>query len=281
MLQKLSNQPESYRELLARSFNLYRYALRQVLMLGLLLSAVIFMPRLIADVKGEDLSALVEPQTAYNIIASVLLYITGIGLMAAIFWHVYCVAKRRKDSFSKDFQVALSKLFYIIIAAIVLFIIGSSLSFINYYIGSLLQQTGLFYQPDIWPTLLLLTIIALQMAGSLYISTLFYFYLPLIVTENDKPIFSLVDSAKLVWGNVWRVISLQLTPWIVYLLTIIIIKLVFKVNFHIYVFQNDGASTLYESIFHLIIFALFIPWFIATGIAQLHDLELRKKLKKK
>jgi hypothetical protein len=111
-----------------------------------------------------------------------------------------------------------------------------------------------------------------------YIIFAFYFYLALILTENQRIISSLKRSAYLVWGNWWRVANLQLTPWLINLLCLLLIKKYLPVNIHLYFVSGAEPSTFLSTLLNIIIFAIFIPWFGATLLVQLRDLELRKKV---
>jgi hypothetical protein len=114
-----------------------------------------------------------------------------------------------------------------------------------------------------------------QFCAIFYIYYLFYFYLPLILTENEGAFSSLKKSAVLVWRNWWRTCVVQILPWACYLIFLVIVREAFKLNLHIY-FIDNYSPTIGITCLQILLFALFIPWPAATLLVQLRDLELRK-----
>jgi hypothetical protein len=108
---------------------------------------------------------------------------------------------------------------------------------------------------------------------------LFFFYFPLILTENKGPIDSLIRSAQLVWGYWWKTLWVQTLPWLCYLGVLLLMQSM-GISTHIYFFKPTLITPLATAV-HIFIFALFFPWFAATMLVQLRDLELRAKLNKK
>jgi hypothetical protein len=117
----------------------------------------------------------------------------------------------------------------------------------------------------------------IQIMLIVYIYTLFVFLIPLIAIENRGVLGSLERSVYFVWNHWWRVFSVQFTPWISYLILLFIIRFILRIDIHIY-FMEQTPHSFAATLLHLIIFALFIPWVAAILLAQLNDLELRKKM---
>jgi hypothetical protein len=124
-----------------------------------------------------------------------------------------------------------------------------------------------------------LTALPLMLYAALvfYIYVLLLFYLPIIVTEGKGLMSALGRSVKLVWKNAWRVIKLQLCLWAFYFVFLLFLKEVLRIEIHIFFFDTERVSL--TAMFILVLmFSLFISWYAASLLVQLHDLELRKKL---
>ena len=72
-------------------------------------------------------------------------------------------------------------------------------------------------------------------------------------------------------------LRVQITPWLAYLITLIIIKFGIKVPIHIYFVNPGEQQTFLATFIHILIFAIFVPWVGAVMLVQLRDLELRKQ----
>lgn len=272
----LKKTPETNQTLLKSSLFLYRRSFSKVFIFAFLLAIVVFIPRLIADALGYDYLANTSILhvsrigiIAINIIASML--------FIAIVWDIYCVSRHKAERLSEDIKVGAQRFIFVFIAAFIesaiLFVIIAAF----YGIQLILHYYHLLFRADFLHLLLTLLIFSGQFLLLLYISTLFYFFMPLIVLEKKGIVAALEKSAALVWNNWWRTISLQLTPWICYLIVLICIRNLLGVNVNIY-FMNPLQYDYWSTIVNLVIFAFFIPWFGALLVVQLKDLELRKKM---
>ncbi len=61
-----------------------------------------------------------------------------------------------------------------------------------------------------------------------------------------------------------------------YLILLFLIRFVAHINIHVYYMQTENES-LAAILFHIVLFALFIPWVAATQLVQLRDLEAAVK----
>lgn len=273
-----STEPESSNQLILRSLDLYRRAFLHVFFLALALSFIVFTPRLVALLAGQDIFENISMYNPHKLWL-VLINFCALIFFTALLWRVRCVMKHQHESLLDDFSVALRKIIYIVVATIlenllILFIIFFSVIFIYFFVFSGQQNS---ITTDM-PTLTIMFILfVLQLSVIFLIFFLLYFYLPIIVVENKKIIESLKKSAHLVWHHLSQTIWVQMTPWLIYLMTLIVIKYVFKIDLHIY-FMGPQLPTVISSLVHIVLFALFIPWVASTMLVQLHDLELRSEL---
>ncbi len=272
-----AKQPESTSRILSRSLELYRRTFFHVFPLALILAIIAFIPRLITLMSGQDLLTTL-PNLSLHKIWLFLLDVVCLIIMLAILWCMQSLTSGTKETFKIDFQVALKKFPLIIVAAIIQSLIFMSIMLVTYGFYIILLQYHLLFQTNIYAVFLLSLPMTIAWILYLYAFYLFYFYLPLILTENAGIISSLVRSAKLVWGNWWRTFRAQVTPWISYLIVLILVKYIGHVNLHIY-FIKVNTLSLSATALHIFIFALFLPWFASTLLVQLRDLELRKKPK--
>lgn len=269
-----SRFPETYWQLLTRSFTLYRRTLPHVFVLSLLLSLTVFIPRLISLMLGHD------PFVTVSILSLPRLWLTLLDILslfifAAILWRINSFIREGHEPILDDLKVGLHKIPYIFTAALFQVVLATLLAYCLFFIllqdVTLTQQEILSYDPT------LITIVFLvQFAMAVYLAVLFYFYLAIIVLENKGIIASLEKSAILVWKNGWRTFSLQITPWLFYLLILVILKFIFHAPIHIY--YTEGEYSLFGTGMNLLLFAFFQPWVASVLLVQLRDLELRKKL---
>lgn len=282
MVTALSKHPETYSELLARSLRLYRQVLPRTFLFALLVAIILFIPRLICVAVGKNVF-LIPGQFNSQLLLYLTIYVSTLWFLAAILWCINCIQTHKHKNFVDDVRMAGKRILYVIGAGILLSLVGVVTGFCAYILHCLFWFLNLYsYNNYLTDTLVFLVLLA-QVGVSVYISTLFYFYFPLIVIEKEGIILALNQSALLVWGRIWKTICLQVTPWFCYLITLIVIKMVFKVNIVIYFMPVDPVSNFYPTVLHILIFAFFIPWGCALMLTQLGDLELRKEktLKKK
>ena len=271
-----STQPEPIRQLLKRSLRLYREALPKVIIVACLLAVISFIPRLVALAVGQDIFAYV-PQFSAEQLWLLLFELLGLVLFTILLWRIQCVMDGMHDSLKEDLFITFKKLPRIIGAAIVESAVILLLFFMTMGVFYFLREQNLLDTTNHFQLFLLFIPIFAQLLLNGFIFVLLMFYLPLILTENKHIFAALGKSAVLVWGNWWRTFITQSIPWLVYLITLVIIKFVFRIHIHIYFIKITQLS-LFATVVHIIIFALFIPWSAATLLVQLKDLEIRKRL---
>jgi hypothetical protein len=275
----LPSQPESYKQLIRRSFLLYRKSFSKIILLSFLLSVVVFIPRLLSNIIGQDIFANISPFSPHRLWL-VVIDLVSLTCFIGILWHMHCVVVRLHEPLVEDFLVGIKKVIYVFIAAIIQSTIVFAVVMLIYGIQILLHEHHLLFGKNLLGILFTVFVFFSQLAIIVYVSTLFCFFIPIIAIENKGIITSLERSVSLVWNHWWRTFSVQLTPWFSYLILLLIIKYVFRLNIHIYFMEYDSHSN-WITCLYIILFTLFIPWAASLMIIQLKDLELRKKLTQK
>lgn len=274
----LSKQPESNWMLLTRSINLYRMTFTRVIGLAFLLSFVVFIPRILSQILGHPLlvdQAIKDPRYLWFILVD----IAGMLLFIAIFWRVYAVIHRRHETYKEDFQLALKRVFFAVIATFLQNLLILILTILIVGLFFWLNRTNLLF--TLTPTGIIFTLVLFvgQFLLVLYGYTLFIFMVPVIALENKGIFSSIKRSVLLVWNHWWRTFSLQVLPWMTYVFVLIILRYVLQINFNIYFLSSSGV--IWATLLQLVLFALFVPWVATVMLVQLHDLELRKKITQK
>ncbi len=277
----LPSQPEPYSILLKRSLILYFRGFSKAIIFSLLLALVIFTPRLFADITGRDIFLGISgtnPRRLWLFVFDIISMLFSI----AIYWHLFCVLRNKDEPLAEDFARGIKKVLHVFLATLIQGIILLAVTVVIYGILFLLYQYRVFHlesvsQMNIWRTLFLMVILLSQLFLIMYVTTLFVFIVPIIVIENNGVLPALEKSASLVWNHWWRTFSLQITPWFFYLITLLVIRFIIRINIHIYFFEQ-GTHTILTTIMNILIFALFIPWIASAVIVQLRDLELRKEI---
>jgi len=268
----LSTHPENYSKVLARSFLLYRRAFFRVIFLSLVLSIIVFIPRILTVILRQDLwadVALFNPKR----IGFVLIDLISLTLFTAMLWRIRCVITDMHETFFDDLKTTFRKIPRIIVASLlqIVMVLAMNLLFfvVIYYMHPETASSWKIAVP-----IIILFFIQFFLAFCIYL--LFYFYLPTILIENEGVISSLTKSASLVWKNLWRTWIVQVTPWLAYLACLLFLQVALKINIHIYFIEDIHPPTWTSTVLHIALFALFLPWTATTMITQLRDLELRK-----
>lgn len=270
---KLSTQPETNSQLLARSLALYQATFPKVFYLGLILSIVAFIPRILFVATSTDFSSLHLSNPIR--LMYILIDLVSLIFFTAILWRMQCKSHHRRETILTDIKIAFRKLPAIFVATIIQ---SLAISIVVISLVVLLYFFQLYAQPNLMTLLVFSLIAILQVCVAIYLFFEFYFYIVLIVTEDKGVLPALKRSIFLVWGNWWRTFLLQITPWVIYLVCIILIRNYLHFNLHIYFIKETVIATWPTTIIHILLFALFIPWAAANVLVQLRDLELRKKL---
>lgn len=272
-----STQHETTSQLLGRSWLIYFSTFRKVFFLSLVLSIIAFIPRVIALIAKHDIVAdlpLLSPHQLWLL----LIYIVDLSLFMAILWRLQCVTTGAHESLSADLSMGFRKVPLIIGAAFIQFclfaIVTLTLMGLNVYV----YQQGVVTNINLLDIVIIGFPAILQMIFCVYAFYLLYFYFPIILTENQGIFASLIKSAKLVWGHWWKAFWPITIPWIIYVLVLMAFKAM-GFDMHIYFFEAHKL-TISATVLHIVIFAIFIPWFAATALVVLRDLELRQNLPK-
>lgn len=274
----LPTEPSSYRELLQRSLVLYFKSFKKTLGIALLLSIVLYLPRIICDIAGRNIFANLSSFSSYQlwqIVTELIAQVLFIGLN----WHMYCTVRHRNERLTEDLRIGLKKLWYVFAATILLSLVVLvaiflfiSLQKMRFGINAANGTAGWFHTSSVF-------LLLIESLSIIYLATLFIFFVPIIAIENRGILRSLQHSARLVWNHWWRTLSTQVTPWAVFLL---ISSLVNE-----YTSEYLGVNlAIYQPIWwltaiYVILFALFAGWSTALLLVQLKDLELRNHLRSK
>lgn len=272
----LPTKPESNRQLIKRSFRLYKASFKTVIFLSFLLAVTAFIPRILSDSIGQEIFASLPPLSLHRLWL-ILVNLGALLFIIAILWRMHCIIHRIHEPLVEDLMRGLKKLFYVFLAGIIESAIIFAVAMIIYGIQLLIVQKDFLFNYHTLGMILTFLIFAVQLALIIYISTLFFFLIPLIAVENNSILVSIERSILLGWNHWWRIFSLQMTPWVVYILLLFVIRFIFGVNIHIY-FIEHGDHTIWTTLLHIVIFTLYVPWVAALIMVQLKDLELRKKI---
>jgi hypothetical protein len=275
----LATQPESMNRLISRSFKLYLKGLPRVFIFSLLLSLIVFFPRIYAQMASQELNA----SLIISGMQSLWLLLIEFGVLyvfTSMLWRVRCVLHQEHESIFADLKIAIKKLPLIIAAALIQAFILSSLAAVALIFGFYLTQNQTIFVDGVQSNWVFLAglVLAFNVWVSIYIYYLLIFYLPLILTEDKGIIAAIKQSIVLVWCNWWRTFLFLTFPWLCYVVCLIVIRNFFKLDLHIYFIEPIGHSNWFAIIAHIFIFAIFIPWIAAALLIQLRDLELRKKV---
>lgn len=272
---KPSMHPETYSELVARSLRLYRGVFPQAFGFALLISIVLFIPRLICVAIGQNVFL---TTTKVNQVALLYfaMYLSALWFLAALFWCINCLERGVHKNFIDDVEMAGKRICYVLGAAVILFLLSSLVGLLAYLVNEWFWHLKLYSYDKFLTSFLFFVVCFAQVGVSVWLATLFYFYFPLIVIEHNGILNALKQSAQLVYGKVGQTLRLQLTPWLLYFLVLILIKMVFKLNIHIYFMPQNPGATFYPTLVHIVVLALFIPWGSSMALVQLRDYELRR-----
>lgn len=272
----LASHSETYSQLIRRSLRLYKHVFFRVFIYSLLLAIIAFIPQLSTFISDRpiqiDLTRF-DPRNLWLL----LINICALVFFAAQLWRVRCVVRDEHESVGDDIKVALKHIPAIFAAVFlqVLLIIT-----INFVIGTLVyfiihDSQGVIVI-DTARSILAAILLSIQTVAVFYALFAFYFYLPIILVENKGILESLRKSASLVWRHWWQTVSVQLTPWLCFLLTLIILQMLTPLSIRLYFYPSLSAPDLLSTCVTLLIFALYIPWVACLLLLQLHNLELEK-----
>jgi len=267
MKKKIANLPTNYFGLIKASLQLYRASFDRTIILSFLFTLFIFIPNILAIITGTPLFIF----TSFTVqqLWFLMVQLIGTALYVAILWRMHCVLRGIHELMTDDLKMGVEKVLYIIASIVVatLILFGVFLLVIGIHHWLQYNQFNLMSHPILLSVLFIwLGIIVL------YICSLFIFFAPLIVTENYGVFTSLKRSASLVWNHWGRVITTQITPWVVYVLIMTLFRYLFKLDILMY-----GIYAIGFTFVHILVVTLLLPWLAALSLMQLKDLELRNK----
>jgi hypothetical protein len=267
--------PLNYGALIKRSLLLYKVSIKSVLFLSILLSIIAFIPRFLSLAIGQDIFYDLGPLDVHRFWLLVI-DIAGLIFFISILWRIHGIICQAHEPLREDLKIGIKKVAQVFVASLIqsTLVFGSTL-----LIFSILLVIKDYLVPSISYLHLVFfgLIFTAQFILLLYIYSLFIFLTPIIAIENKGIISALKRSVLLVWNHWWRTISVQITPWICYLATLVIMKSLLNINVHIF-FAERSHHSLFITFCNMILFALFIPWVAALLLVQLKDLELRKNI---
>lgn len=272
----LPSEPKPYKDIIWRSLVLYRVSFTKIFLFSLLLAIIVFIPRIMSDIIGQDIFTSLNPLNPYRLWL-IVVNLVSLIFFIAILWHMHCVVRNKHEPFIEDFAIGAKKSLYVFIAGIIQSAIIFAFGVIIYGFLFLLHHFQLLFIHTLLGVILTTLIFFGQFILLMYVATLFIFLIPLIAIENKGIINALEKSVSLVWNHWWRVFSTQLTPWVFYVGLLIILKYVLKIDIHIYFTQKEQLN-LWVTLLNIGLFTLYAPWVAALLLTQLKDLEIRKKL---
>lgn len=272
----LPAHPEPNRALFKHSFTIYKLSFKKVFGLALLLSFIVFIPRLLQDFTGINLF------NSSNTLRLAMLLVDFIGVLIfiSILWRVYHAIHGGKEPVKTDVKIGLRRVIAAFIASALQAIILIFVLLIFFLLEYFLIKNHLLFQDNAFGIIFTLAIFIAQYFLVLYTYTLFVFLVPIIALENKSIWSSIKRSVSLVWDHWWRVFSFQITPWVCFIITLALFQLIFHLNISLY-FLNAQAPNVWITILQILIFSLFVPWVAAIILVQLRDLELRKHVTRK
>jgi hypothetical protein len=273
MQMELSTEPVTNGRLFFQSLKLYGKSVLRVFPLALLLSLIIFIPQVF--------HFYMRPHAPYFLsienILTILIIFMAIGVFIAMLWRIWEILNNVQDSFLDDFKIAGRKVWIVILAAILQALIFSLVIFTELNIWQTFLSS-LFLKENFYIGFYIIvstTVVSFILTCYLYL--LFFFYIPLILTENAGILVSLQHSAQLVFRHASRVFWLQISPWVFYFVVLIVLRYALLVNVQIFGLESMREVSIVATLINILLFSLFIPWVGAMLLVQLHDLEIRKQ----
>jgi hypothetical protein len=114
---------------------------------------------------------------------------------------------------------------------------------------------------------IMLVIGGLLVLPGIFLAFLFAFYLPAILFDDSGIIGSIVESARIVWGNWWRTTLVILLPVLLSFILIQMIASMFMAYISLYLITI------------MILNVFFIPYLMSVILVQFYDLKVRRALK--
>lgn len=282
----LPTHPQSIREIIHNSFATWRASFLPTLPLAIALCVVVavlsfFLARPFPN------QLIMAKIISYNIPVLILAGLIVFWLYAALYHLTHTNIHHRNAKILDSLIVGLKRLFYIIVGIFIftlflgIFTLIVSTPFIIITQKIILLQSA---HPSI-------SMIAMKMGSIVYLdllimtavyvffTVLLLFYLPLIVVMNLNPFSAFGESFVLVWGNWWR--TALITGLLYMVVPTILVSfgwfIAYGLGLH---FLSMQHAVILHCLLQGIISGLYVPFYCAVILVQLHDLMLRRKLKK-
>lgn len=270
--------PQTKRQLIRRSFSLYRHAFIHVIYLSFLLTIMAFVPRFVSLLVGQNIF-LGLPAASPQRLWILAINLGSIILFTAIVWRTYCLIQHKHESLGEDITIGLKKVLFIFGGAILqsLLIVSIVLLFSLFIYYVILDKNLLLSNLNWQRQTLAILLFLCEAFIVIYLFLAFYFYVPTIVIENKGILSSLGKSFSLVKNNWWRTFFVQATPWFVFIICLMAIKYLIRIDINIFFIAPETNPPILATIIQILVFTLLIPWIAATLLVQLRDLELRKQ----
>jgi hypothetical protein len=265
MRYKPATIPETLSQVIGRAWSLYLSTFVKVFLLALTIAVITFIPKAILLYVEANWISLTHFQ--FKLIVLVV-EIIDLSLFTAILWRLQCVTTNKREKLRDDLLTAIKKVPLVIVAALLQDLLLLLVA------ATALHSMNPMHRDAVS---ILISAMPIILGSFLYVAIFFYFffYLPLILTENNNPVRALWHSTQLVWENWWRVYWTQLTPWLIYFICTLACKMLLS---YITPYLPMEVMIFITLIVEIGLIAVFIPWFAATMLVQLRDLELRKKI---
>lgn len=280
----LPTKPQRIRELLQTCFATWRCNFLPTLPLAIILASIVaFLSYFIAKPLPSPFSLASNLQFLVPsiLISSLFIFI----LYAAIYNLTHTLIHHRSGTIFSSVVVGLKRLFPIIFGLIVLILLMTIITLIistpifiimgviaeHYHTESTTAAIAMHSQ------LFLLIDLSIMIIPYIIFTVLLIFYFPLIVVERLSPISAFSRSCKLTWGHWWRT---ALVTGILYMVVpTLLVSLAWFISYNLAAhFISLPHMILLHSILQGLISGLYIPFYCAVILVQMHDLMIRKML---
>lgn len=269
----LPSQPESNHSLLIRSLWLYRAGFKKIFFISLLLAITLFIPRIIWLFFSNNLITSL-PKSNLSWIWLVCCALVSMLFFIAIVKHMHFSSQHIQEQISDDLRAGIRKTLSAYMAVVVQCLFIFAVAYLIYSMQVIFYKYHMMLMTNTLGVIFTMCVVFAQLLLIIYVGNLFYFIVPLIAIENLGILRALEKSILLVWNHWWRTFSLQIMPWLYYLLALLILN-IFHINIHIYYGQHINPNYI-SVIINILLFSIFIPWVAAVMLIQLKDLELRR-----
>lgn len=266
----------TYTQIMANSFKLYQSSFSKVIWLSFILALITFTPRFIVLFTGQDIFRAAS-WLSFNKLFLILINIIGLMFFIGILWRMHCVTIGEKETLKDDLKMGTRRVIAVFFAGLLQTLLAFGVMMLVFLMQLMLFKYNFNEINNTFGMIVTILVYFAEFLLIVYCVTLFIFMLPIIAVENQGIMRALEKSVQLVWDHWWKVFSVQMTPWICYLLALSLLRYLLHIDLHIYLIAR-GVHTPVASIINLILFTLFIPWLSAILLVQLSDLEYRKKI---